>query len=109
SVFGVHLSMGHIPLGTYTIPSRTGDLPAAVASAGAIASSRGSAIAPPIPRKKLRRGTAFLKIIMARYTSLFGLQHRQTHRLAMASDFSCDVRISKGALLTIPRIIDDQR
>src|SRR5260370_18674458 len=76
SVFGVHLSIGHIPLGTYTIPSRTGDLTAAVANAGTIESNSGSAIAAPIPRRSVRRGIAFLKTTMPRYTSFHTLSRR---------------------------------
>ena len=39
------------------------------AKAGAIASNNGNAIAAPPPRKNVRRGMAFLKIIMARASS----------------------------------------
>ena len=58
--------MSH-PIGMKTKPSRRTGLAAVLASgvaAGTIASSNGSAIVAPMPRRNVRRGMAFLVIII---------------------------------------------
>ena len=67
SAAGVQSAM-MTPFGMYKNPTRaTGfaAVSAAVARAGTMPSSSGSANAAPTPRKNDRRGMAFLKIIMA--------------------------------------------
>ncbi len=66
SVVGVQWSI-IIPFGAYTIPSRRVGLAAVLrtaANAGTMPSSRGSANDAPSPRSMVRRGIAFLVMIM---------------------------------------------
>src|SRR5215471_11524850 len=62
---GVHSFLKlKIPFGTCMNAMRTGRLVAAE-KAGVMASRRGSASVAPIPRKRVRRGIAFLKTTIA--------------------------------------------
>src|SRR5437899_5402696 len=73
---GVHLSM-MIPFGTVKNERRVAALDAVSAGepkAGNIASSRGNARAVPAPRKKVRRGVDFLKIIILCLRLLWGIR-----------------------------------
>src|ERR1035438_5946032 len=53
-----------MPLGTYTKAIRTGAFERVAASAGTMASRKGSATAVPMPRRNVRRGKDFLVIIV---------------------------------------------
>ena len=67
-----------IPFGTYTMPRRLVGV-GGLASAGIMESSIGSASVAPRPRSTVRRGIAFLVIIMI-LISVYGTGHFVRYR-----------------------------
>src|ERR1700752_891355 len=95
-----------IPLGAYTTLKRRGGLAAVLArggKAGTIESRSGKARVTPAPRRNVRRGNAFFEITMKP-----SWPHKEG-ALAAAGSTGAGILMRKGALLTMPTRIEDQR
>ena len=114
--FGVHAAIVR-PFGTYTTPKRfTGfaEVFTVAVSAGTMASSRGSAIAVPTPRRNVRRGIESFEIYMTVFL-LSSCSYRTAPpaegvaAATLASSVARTVRMTNGVLVTMPVMMDDHR